>query len=310
MDNPELSIIIVSYNVCHLLLECIQSVIDTTIGINYEAIVVDNASVDRSVDAVKKTFLQVRAISNHENVGFARANNQGYELSKGQFILLLNPDTVVKSGAIRAILEFMKTRHDAGMAACRLLNPDGSLQRSIRPFPTIKEHLSRALFIDRIFYREYWKKTYYQSAPFEIDYCTGAFMMVRRKALGDMPLLNSEFFMYAEEKDLALRLKKNGWKTYFVPSQEIIHFGEQSTGQMVKDMFLELQKSQLRFFGEHYRGLNKILMIWTYWAILCSDTIASSFIPFTKHNRLRLRLFWAATIRYFSMIKYSNAPKP
>jgi len=307
--KPELSIIIVSYNVCQFLLNCIQSILDTAGSIDYEIIVIDNASTDGSAEAVRETFPNVQVMANEANLGYARANNQGYLISKSNFLLLLNPDTVVKPGAIKSVLEFMKDTPDAGIAACRLLNRDSSLQKSIKPFPSIKEHLLKALFIDKLLYRQYWKETYYKPEPLEIDYCSGAFMMVRRMALGAMSLMNPQLFMYAEEKDLALRLREKGWKTYFVPVGEVVHFREQSTRQMVQDMFLELQKSQLRFFEAHYRGMYKILMIWTYWASLCSTTLVSFFVPFTKHNRLRLRLFWTATIKYSSMVKHIDAPR-
>jgi len=303
MDNPELSVIIVSYNVCNLLIDCIQSVIATTIGPNYEIIVVDNASADGSVDAVKKSFPHIRVIANNRNVGFAEGNNEGYENSSGDYVLILNPDTVVKSGAIRLVLEFMKNTPDAGMAACRLLNGDGSLQKSIRPFPTIKEHLSRALFIDHIFYSEYWKRTYYQPAPFAIDYCTGAFMMVRRKALGDMPLLNPEFFMYAEEKDLALRLREKGWKTYFVPFGEVTHFGEQSTGQMSERMFFELQKSQVKFFRKNYSFLHAWALALTWGLVLFSNLIVSIPLFLSPSKRRRMKLFVQAVTQYPFMLK-------
>lgn len=285
-----------------LLLNCIQSILETTGSIDYEIIVIDNASTDCSLESVRETFPNVQVIGNKVNVGFARANNQGYLISKGHFLLLLNPDTVVKPGAIRSVLEFMENTPDAGMAACRLLNPDGSLQKSIRPFPTIKEHLSRALFIDRIFYWEYWKKTYYQPAPFEIDYCTGAFMMVRREAVGEMPLLDPAFFMYSEEKDLALRLKEKGWKTYFVPLGKIVHFGGQSSGQMAVDLFLEFLRSQIRFFNQHFYGLHKNLMVWSYYLTLCTSCIASLLFPFIHYGRHRLKLFVAAVRNYPALV--------
>lgn len=296
--EPELSIIIVSYNVRQLLLNCIQSILETAGSINYEIIVIDNASTEWSVEAVRETFPNVQIIANKVNVGFARANNQGYLISKGNFLLLLNPDTVVKPGAIRSVLEFMKNTPDAGMAACRLLNPDGSLQKSIRPFPTLKENLLKALFIDQLLYRQYWGRTYYKPEPFGIDYCAGAFMMVRRKALGEMLLLNPEFFMYGEEKDLALRLKEREWITYFVPSGEIIHFGEQSTKQIPVDMFLEFQKSQIKFFNRHFHRLHKHLVIWSYYLVLCTYCFGSLFFTFTRYGRYRLKLFVAAFRNY------------
>jgi len=291
--NPELSIIIVSYNVRQLLLDCIQSIVDTIDGIGYEIIVVDNASFDSSAEAVgDSAFPNMQVIGNKKNVGFAQANNQGYAISKGDFLLLLNPDTVVKPTAIKSVLKFMKHKQDAGLAACRLLNPDGSLQKSIRPFPTVKEHLLRALFIDRIFYPEYRNKTYYRSVPFEIDYCTGAAMMVRRAALDNMLLMNAEFFMYAEEKDLALRLKTNGWKAYFVPVGEIIHFGEQSTNHMALEMFLELQRSQIKFFNRHSYGLHKDLLIWSHYLFLFTYFMGSLILPFSSYGRYRIKLLW------------------
>ena len=294
----DISVIIVSYNVRQLLIACLQSVIDTITGVDYEIIVVDNASGDRSVDVVTKSFPQTKVISNDENVGFARANNQGYAVSRGDFLLLLNPDTTVKLGAIESVLEFMKNAPDAGMAVCRLLNPNGTLQKSIRRFPSVGEHLARALFIDRLVFREYRRNVYYRTSPFEIDYSVGAFMMVRRKAIREMVLLDPEFFMYAEEKDLALRLREKGWKTYFAPLGEIIHFAEQSTTQMALEMFLELQRSQIKFFNRHSYGLHKGVLIWSYYFSLFTYFIGSLILPFSYNSRYRIKLFLAALKNY------------
>jgi GT2 family glycosyltransferase len=308
-NRPELSVIIVSYNVRSLLLDCVRSVVDTAVGIDCEIIVVDNLSADGTVDALKEAVPDVRLIANKENAGFARANNQGYAASKGYFVLLLNPDTIVKPGALKTMLEFMKSTPDAGMAGCRLLNPDGSLQKSIRTFPSVTEHLLRAFFLDRLVYSQYRGNTYFRKAPFRIDYGTGAFLMVRREALGDMQLLNPDFFMYAEEKDLALRLLKRGWHTCFVPSAETIHYGGQSTGQMAMGMFLELQNSQVKFFQIHHKGAHKQLMIWTYWLVLASGTLASFLLSFSKYGRFRLKLFGGVTLRYPSMvIRHAQRP--
>ena len=308
-NDLNLSIIIVSYNVRQLLLDCIQSVIETASGIDYEIIVVDNASTDRSSEAVKEAFPEVKVIVNRENAGFARANNQGYEISKGEFILLLNPDTIVKSGAIENTLNFLRDTPDAGVAGCRIIHPDGTLQKSIHTFPSIAEHLLRALFVDRILYAQYRKNMYYRKAPFRIDYASGAFLMVRREALGEMPLLNSDFFMYAEEKDLSLRLLNHGWKTYFVHSSEIIHHGEQSTKQMETEMFLELQKSQVKFISVHYQEQHKSVMLWSYYLVLLTSLIVSSAFVFTSSGRRRFRLFLAA-VRYYPSFLSGQKEKP
>lgn len=301
--KPELSIIIVSYNVRYLLLNCVKSIIDTVASIDYEIIIVDNASDDGSAAAVKEAFPQIQVIANRENLGFASANNQGYDASSGNFLLLLNPDTVVKSCAIKSVLEFMKNTPDAGLAACRLLNPDDSLQKSIKYFPTILRNISEILLIDRIFFRRYKRKTYYASTPTRVDYCVGAFIMVRREALGKFPLFNSEFFMYAEEKDLAFRLKKSGWNTYFVPFGEVIHYGGASTNQMPKDMYLELYRSNLKYFAINYGRLRGFILslglgveLLSYWFL------SIPLIPF-RGPRYRFKLYSNVLLAFPGMMK-------
>jgi GT2 family glycosyltransferase len=297
--KPKLSIIIVSYNVRQLLLACIRPVIETTEGISYEIIVVDNASSDGSAEAVRDAgFAGVQIVANKENVGFASANNQGYAISKGEFLLLLNPDTLVKPGAIKSMLEFMKNTPDAGMAACRLLNTDGSLQKSIQSFPSITRNLVTALILPCFLSAHNRQRTYFRDKPHKVDYTSGAFLLIRRAALADMPLFNQDFFMYGEEKDLALRLKKRGWNTYFVPSGEVIHHGGMSTDQTPVEMFLELQKSQIRFFFMHFEGWRRDFMLWSYYLSLCTYSVASMVFVFSSYGRYRLKLFLAAVRHY------------
>lgn len=301
--NPELSIIVVSYNVRDLLLNCIKSIINTVANIDYEIIIVDNASDDGSAAAVREAFTQLQVIANRENLGFASANNQGYAVSKGEFLLLLNPDTVAKPNAIKTVVDFLRKTPDAGMAACRLLNPDGSLQKSIRPLPSIKEQILRALLLDHFLYRGYWNTTYYRSHSFAIGYCTGAYMMIRREALSEMHLLSPEFFMYSEEKDLALRLRKRGWKTYFVPFGEVIHYGEQSTSQTEEKMFLELQRSQVKFFWRHYKNFHAWALALTWGLVLFSNLITSIPLILSSKGQRRLKLFASALSHYPSIIE-------
>ena len=277
---------------------CITSVIDTCRELDHEIIVVDNASSDGSAEAVKVRFPQVVIIANQNNAGFAKANNQGYEISAGNYILLLNPDTIVKPGAIRTVLDFMNITPETGLAACRLLNSDGSLQRSIRRIPTITENILRALFLYYWLYPENKKATYYRPKPFKIGYPNGAFMMVRRSALTGMALLNQDYFMYAEEKDLALRLKQKGFNCYFVPGGEIIHHGGKSTDQMALPMFLELQKSQVKYFNKYFTGAYKRVLIWSYWFILLTHLCAALVFPFTKYGRYRIKLLFNAVVKY------------
>jgi hypothetical protein len=310
-DRIDLSIIIVSYNVKDHLLACLGSITATCRDIAHEIIVVDNNSNDGLPEATKEKHPEIKLIANKENRGFAAANNQGYEIAVGEYILLLNPDTAVKPGAVRTVLEFMKQTPDAGLAACRLLNDDGSLQRSVKRLPSITGNLMQALFLDRLFFPEYRNSFYYRSRPFRIGYPSGAFMMVRREALKGSPPLNENYFMYSEEKDLAWRLNQDGYGCYFVPGAEVIHYGGKSTDQMAEAMFLELQKSQIKYIDTYYAGLKNISMHWSYWLLLLTHFAASIFSIFTKYGRYRLRLMRLALASYTNYLltiyeKYNN----
>lgn len=294
----ELSVIIVSYNVRQYLLPCIESVIASCREIKHEIIVVDNASSDGSAEAVRTRYSGVKLLSNRENAGFAKANNQGYDISTGEYILLLNPDTLANPGAIKTVLDFMKQTPEAGMAGCRMVDENGEVQKTVRRMPSVADNIMQALFLDRLFYPENKKVTYYQERPFRIGYPNGAFMMVRRSALKGMPILNGEYFMYAEEKDLAFRLNRNGYACYFVPGAQIVHYGGKSTSQMALPMFLELQRSQAKYFNALYSGIEKQLIFWSYWFLLVTHFVASLMTPFTKYGHHRILLF------YYSVKKY------
>lgn len=295
---PELSIIIVSYNVRQYLLDCLASVVATCRGIEHEIIAVDNASSDGSAQAVKEKYPQVKLVANKNNAGFAKANNQGYGISTGEYILLLNPDTLVKPGAVKTVLEFMKNTPDAGLAGCRLLNSDGTLQKSAKRLPTVAGNLAQAFFLDRLLFPENRSSFYYGQEPRRIGYPNGAFMMVRRSALGEMPLLNDDYFMYAEEKDLALKLKHMGYSTYFVPGGEIIHHGGKSTDQMALAMFLELQKSQVKFYKKYHNPLKAFMLNSSWWLVLLSNFILNIPLSLVGRYRSRLSLFKTAMIKY------------
>ena len=301
-DNPKLSIIIVSFNVCSYLIDCLQSIFDSTNGIDYEIIVVDNASCDNSVEAVKQSFPNVKLITNKENVGFANANNQGYEEAKGDYILLLNPDTIVKQNAIHSTLDFLQTKAKAGMVACRLLNADNSLQKSVYNFPSISHNLLSAFLVDRFFNSHYQQTTYYMKQPHKIDYACGAFLMIKKRALGDMTLLSPDFFMYSEEKELALRLKKGGWDTYFVPFGEIIHYGGASTSQLPIEMFIELYRSNIKFFVNHYSPIRAFALCLSLSAVLVTRLFFS--IPFFifKNSRYRIKLYSIVLFNFPKML--------
>jgi GT2 family glycosyltransferase len=255
----DLSIIIVNWNTCDLLAQCLESVLDEMHrlpGLEIETLVVDNASTDHSISMLQEQFPWVRLIENQENVGFAAANNQAIQQSTGRYVLLLNPDTEVEPGALAALISFLDTHPQAGATGAQLLNPDGTLQTSCYPFPTLTGELWRLLHLDALCpFGVYHMADWDMGLPREVEVIQGAALMLRREALDQVGFLDDQYFMYTEEVDLCYRLKKGGWSLYWVPQAKVVHYGGQSTNQVAAKMFLCLYESKLIFMRKHYGWL-------------------------------------------------------
>jgi len=225
----DLSISIVNWNTKDILRNCLMSIYESTHRIRYEIFVVDNASSDGSPKMVEKEFPQVKLIRNKENLGFAKANNQVIRLSNGRYILLLNSDTIVLNGALDKMVEFMNDHPDAGAAGCKLLGSDGSLQKSINKFPSLFcQCWGKSLFpafFPKIKFSYVIDEPHFYSRIQEVDWVTGAFLILSRSAIKQIGLLDENFFMYAEDTDLCWRIKKEGWKVYFYPRVKVVHLG-------------------------------------------------------------------------------------
>lgn len=251
----DLSIIIVSWNTGPYLRRCLESLEEARdlFSHRFEVFVIDNGSVDGSQQMVESEFAMVQLIRNNQNLGFARANNQGLALARGRYLMLLNPDTQVRPTALSELMSFMENDQTAGAAGPKLLNPDGSLQISCYPVPTLVRELWRMLHLDRLHPLAAYPPSWWQSGqPLPVDMVQGACLMLRREALRQVGMLDEGFFMYTEEVDLCLRLRNVGWRVYWVPSAEVTHYGGQSTRQSSEAMFLELYKSKILFFRKHY----------------------------------------------------------
>jgi GT2 family glycosyltransferase len=253
-----LSVVVVSYNTRDLLQACLTSVNSTmSSASNYEVIVVDNASLDGSAVMVKETFLQVDLIVNQENRGFAAANNQAIERSSGRYVILLNPDTAVREGALNAMVKFMDDNSEVGVVGPKLVFPDGRFQHSAFSFPTLPMiffdffPLNHRVLNSRLNGR-YPRALYGAGNPFPIDHPLGAGLMVRREVIEEVGLLDERFFMYCEEIDWCMRIKKAGWEILCLPEAGIVHHVGQSTKQFHRDMFVELHKSRYRLYEKHY----------------------------------------------------------
>ena len=229
----DVSIIIVNWNTKRLLLDCICSIYETVKNISFEIWLVDNASSDGSVEAVKQNYPDVKIIRNKKNLGFAAANNIALERMCGQYALLLNTDTILTSGAVENLFNFMEKNQDAGMACGQLLNQDGSKQNSIASFPGILSLLCNESLLQILFPRKFPGKRKQYKKPVEVDSCIGACLMVRKKAMDEVGLLDKRYFFFFEETDWAYRMKQTGWKIYFVPSAKIFHIQGQTVGHKV-----------------------------------------------------------------------------
>lgn len=253
----DLTISIVNINNCSLLEGCLKSIFEKTHKTNLEVFVVDNASEDGSPQMVKEKFPQVRLIENDINRGFATANNQVINESESKYVLLLNNDTLVLPNALDKMVEFMDKHEDAGALGCKLLNPDGSLQFSLRTFPTIVTSFFESSFFQNLFLVNCFAKKYklanwdYNSIR-EVDQPMGSCLMLRREVFSRIGLLDENLFLFFEDVDLCLRIKKAGWKIYYLPDAKIIHYGGQSITKSKLELSLQWHKSKYYFFRKHH----------------------------------------------------------
>jgi GT2 family glycosyltransferase len=240
----ELSVIIVSFNVCDFLRQCLVSVTTASDKTDCEILVVDNHSEDNSVQMIKREFPDVRIISNKVNLGFSAANNQAIKESSGRFVLLLNPDTILEKNTLSGCVDFMNTHSDAGAIGVRMVNGEGGfLPESKRAFPNPLSALFKTTGISFLFPRSPFFNRYYlphidilETSITEV--ISGAFMFIRREALNKSGLLDEDFFMYGEDIDLSYRLKQTGYNNYYFPDLQIIHFkGKSTVRNSLKDIF-------------------------------------------------------------------------
>lgn len=248
-----LSILIVSWNTHDLLAQCLMSIAAHPPHGEYEIIVVDNASTDGSAAMVRTRFPEVRLIENAANLGFAGANNQAIDCSRGGYLLLLNPDTVIEAGALAALVDFMDAQPTAGAAGSLLLNADGSLQDSCHRAPTLFRELWRLFHLDSLYpLAQYRMDDWPQDTPRPVDTVQGAALIVRRGVIDRVGMMDPSYFMYSEEVDWCLRIRRAGWQIYWVPQSRIVHYGGQSTRQVASTMFVQLYRGKLQYFRKHY----------------------------------------------------------
>ncbi|HSV89419.1 MAG TPA: glycosyltransferase [Bacteroidales bacterium] len=231
----DLSVIIVNYNVAYFLDQCLKSVFRSGKGIGMEVIVIDNNSVDNSVEMLRKNYPEVRLIENKKNEGFSKGCNQGIKVSRGRYILLLNPDTVVEDKTFEQVISFMNDHPEAGGLGVKMLDGHGMfLPESKRSLPTPGVAFFKIFGLSKLFPKSRIFGRYHlgfldSEKIHEVDVLAGAFMLLRREAIQKTGNLDEDFFMYGEDIDLSYRLVKAGYKNYYFPKTRIIHYKGEST---------------------------------------------------------------------------------
>ena len=232
----DVSIIIVSFNVKEYLEKCLASVYRETRGLSFEIFVVDNASSDDSVGMVRELFPEVMLILNRGNYGFAAANNSALKECTGNFVLFLNPDTEIKENAIEKLLKYMKANPSVAVAAPKLLNEDGSLQLLSKKFPSLYSDYMEALFLDAAFpkskiFNPLFMGLWPHDSTRDVDQPAGACLLVSMYMLIKAGFYDENFFMYYEDVDLCLRIKKAGGRIVFLHDAAVVHHGGKSSEQ-------------------------------------------------------------------------------
>jgi GT2 family glycosyltransferase len=205
---------------------------------------------------VRSEIPEAVVLENSHNSGFAAANNQGIRRARGEFVLLLNPDTEILPGSLQAMVDFMRATPRAGAAGGCLVNPDGSLQASASPSPTLARELWRLIHLDRLRPLSLYPLTEWSAGgPRSVDVVQGAALILRRSALDEVGFLDEDYFMYTEEVDLCYRLRRSGWEVFWLPHAKVLHWGGQSTRQRRSEMFLRLYESKVIFFRKRHGRL-------------------------------------------------------
>lgn len=257
---------IVNYNTCEITMDCLRSILSSSTSYEYEIIVVDNSSKDNSVLEIKKHFPHIQLIENDQNVGFAKANNQAMRKATGKYVLLLNSDTIVQTNTLETMLIFMENHSGVGASGCKIVLPDGSLDKACkRGFPTPSASFYYAFGFSKLFpkvprFNQYQLGYLDPDQEYPIDCLVGAFMLVRRKAIDQVGMLDEEFFMYGEDIDWCYRIKQAGWGIYYYPRTSIVHYKGASSRKKPYKIIYEFHRAMLLFHRKHYRHKHTMIV--------------------------------------------------
>lgn len=253
----DMSIVLVCWNNKAYLDPCLKSLFEGGLRSSFDVVVVDNGSTDGSQQMLAEKYPQVKLIQNTGNVGLGKASNQGIEATTGRYVLLLNNDTLVNGPALDVLVEFLDGHPEAGAAAGKLLNPDGSFQSGYAPFSTLLEEFLIATHIGELLWTGY--PSYGDSNEIRATgWMSSACLLVRRAALDRIGLLDESYFIYGDEADLQYRLNKAGWKVYFLPNSSIVHFGGRSMDRWKRRKMV--YRGKMMFYQKNYGFVSTLLL--------------------------------------------------
>ena len=293
MNQPDISVCIVNWRTCEALRKCLESLAAYSGGLRLQIIVVDNASGDGSVQMVQHEHPEVKLIVNDDNIGYAVANNQALRISRAPYKLLLNPDIIVKPGALPALLRFIEQHPSAGAVAPRLVYPDGQLQYSCRTFPTPDIVFWRALGLSKLFPRSpifgKYRMTWWDyTDERQVDQPMASALLLRGEALEQVGQFDEQFRIFFNDVDLCYRLQQAGWEIWLTPTAEIIHECGSSIAQGGAQMITESYRGFRQFYRKHYWG--KINPVWCGLAIaVVSVGYSVRFVVKTLYDTLHRR---------------------
>jgi len=250
----KLSVVIICWNDLRVIRDCLCSIYQGTHATDFEVIISDNGSVDDSMEFVRKHYPQARVVENQQNLGFARGNNAGIRVSRGEYVLILNPDTILQDGSLDRFVRFADRHPEAGAFGCRVLNPDGTYQVSARLFPTVWRYWVAALGLAKLSplftYEEY--AGWHGDTERSIDWQSGCCVMFRGDLLKSLGGFDEQFFYHCEEVDLCRRVRDTGRLILFTPEAVITHLGGQSVSRFPIRFEIEKHRSRYRYFYKHF----------------------------------------------------------
>lgn len=288
----DVAFIIVTWNAKDLLLDCLDSLYKQVTSIDYEVYVVDNGSLDGTVEAVRQRFNKAKIIANKKNLGFAAGNNIGLNQMSSRYAVLLNSDTIVLNGAFERLLQFMDEHPETAAVGPQLTNKDGSKQNCFHNFPSLATEIIGLGLLKSFFPEKYPGKRQNYKNPIEVDAILGACMMVRHDVIKQTGFMDEGYFFFLEETDWCFRMKNLGWKVYHIPDVKIVHLHGESTKKKVPvQTWIEYYRSNYRFFRKNRGVLSLALIVFT---------------KFIKLNINFILMFLVCTTSCFSLKKYNQ----